>query len=421
MREKSSVFTEFLIFAIIFGLPLATPPAEAQQTEPELRVEDDEEEAPEPSKKRFDFRFSLDAIYDENLLNLRDDAIAEFESGDYEPDRFLITSVEDGILVPEAELKYSVTPESGRSSRFGVVGRAYRPQDNEISEFDQYAVYYLQDLSDVRADVADVELERDALRPRIFKTRRKFMLANRSRIKLAYVHTDGRYAGQLTDDDFGVRRSARYDLDSYRIGWDQRLNRGDKNRLRLKLAYLFDEKDYNQAFDERDSEADRFRLGLDLFHLQQAYYWHIEGMYEFIDSESNTALIGTVGPGGTIQDDLTNQRSRFRIRLAFNWYSERNGSVLSKTNRLRFGVAYSEKEYTTDNLNDLTHFRRDDEIVQYSVEYVHPVFNSFTVELFGRYNDQQTNRPVADVLEETTFDDYTVGLAFNWYTNWTNK
>jgi hypothetical protein len=394
-------------------------PLAAQETEPPPVESAEEQETPQqPSKKRVKLRLSLETLYDENLINLRDDAIDEFESGDFEADRYKIESVDDVILIPGIWLEYIVTPESGRSSRFGAFGSWSRPVENSISDNQRYGFFVRQDLSDIRADLAEIELEREALHPRLFKTRRSFLLSNRSDLLLMYYLTDSRYAGQLSDDDFAVRREARYDYDTYRIEWRQRLSKGESNRPRLLLGYRYIERDYNHFFDERDSTADVYQLGLDLFHLHQSFYSQLEWLYEFQDLESNTALIGTVGPGGTIQDDLTHERDRFRLRLAFLWFAEREGEVLRRSNRLRFGVTYAKKDYATENSLDLTHFRREDEVYQFSAEYRHAVSDDLTLEIYGRLHDQDTSRPILDELEETTFSDFVLGVRLNLYADW---
>jgi hypothetical protein len=403
-------------------LLLLVAPLAAQETEPPSPADPVEEQdfPPEPSKKRVQFRFSLETLYDENLINLRDDAIDEFESGDYEPDRYRIESVDDVLLVPGIWLEYSVTPETGRSSGVGAFGSWSRPLDNAISNYERYGVFFSQDITDIQADLAEINIDKESLQPKPFKTRRSFLLSNRSDLQLMYYHTDSRYSGQLSDDDFGVRREARYDYDTYSLDWRQRLSRGDVTRPRLLLGYRYIERDYNQFFNERDSTADVYRLGLDLFRLHQSFYSQIEGLYEFQDLESNTALIGTVGPGGTVEDDLTHTRDRYRLRLAFYWYAERDGAVLRKSNRLRFGLTYAAKDYTTDNVLDLTHFKRKDDIYQFTAEYRHALLDNLTLEVYGRLHDQDTSRPILDELEETSFNDFVVGLKFNFYASWSN-
>ena len=199
----------------------------------------EEAENATPSSKRFSLRLSLETFFDDNILNLRDDAIDEFESGQFEPDRFLIRSVDDEIFTPEIEAKFSRRPSSGRATRLGVVGSATRPGANEVSDFKRYGIYLQQDLSDLRADLNDARLDRRSLRPRAFKARRKFMVANRSGLRVGYFHTESRYAGQLSDDDYGLRRAARYvDRDTNRPVVD-RLERNtfDEAVLGLTLNY----------------------------------------------------------------------------------------------------------------------------------------------------------------------------------------
>lgn len=375
----------------------------------------DEEEVEEPNVRRVRFKLGVEAEYDDNILNLREDALAEFESGDFDPDRYLIESVDDTVWEPEMTLSFGSTPENRKTSGFGVAVKAVRPADNDILEYERYQLFFDQDLTDTRPEIDHLELEAEELDPRAFQNRRKFLLANRSRLKVAYHLTDNRYSGQLRDDDVGDRKSAFHDSEAWEVRYLQRLNRAQQNRLQLLLRYVLEDRDYNQAFDERDSEAERYAIGLNLYHLLRRSYWLLEGYYEFTDLESNTALIGVEGPGGTIQDDLSSERDLIGLRWSLNWYRARGEVPLRKANRARFGAVWAVKDYTTANQLDLTHFGREDDAVRYTFDYTHALRDNLTLVVVLRYSEQETNRFIEDRLETTTFDEFRFLVGFNFY------
>lgn len=391
----------------------------------------------ERNRRRLDAVLSLGIEDDDNILNLRDDAVDAFEVDDVEPDAFLITSIDDRLLIPRARLSYSTVPANRKTSKFAVWGSAYRYQDNDIFDYERYGAYFQKDLTDTRPEIRQLELRERELQPRVFQTRRKFLKANRSRLRLGYYHIEHRYRGQRIDDDapeqtdprVPIRKSAFYDVDAWEVSYRQRLNRALRNRFRLDLRYLREKHDYNEEFDERDSERDRYLLGLSYFRLERSLYWEFRVAYEFSERESNTALIGRQNSvGGTINDDLASDRDTIRLNLSFNWYNERGGVPMRRSSRLRFGVAFADTENTTARENDLSHFGRSDDLFQARIDYTRPVLDDLSLSFFVRYAEVSTDfqplPPLPDGRSRdravSDFDEVVFGIAINFYAGWRN-
>ncbi len=393
---------------------LPPPPADDLETE----------ETREPREKRVDFRLSLTTELDDNILHLRDDALDELESGDFAPDRFLIDSADDLLVIPSFDLAYSLTPETRKRSRIRLAADVFQYMDNSIKDYEQYRLTFEQDLSDARVDLRELELLKEDLTSTRFRTRRSFRLANRSRLRLSYLYGPDRYQGQLTDDDGGGRRPAIFSREGWDARYYQRLNRGEEYRWRLLLRVGRDDLDYNAEFDERDSERDRVALGLDLFTLRPDAYWQWGLTWELAERRSNTALIGRQGPAGTIEDDLSYDADVVTLLAGRTWYRARGLRALYKGDSLVLVARFGEKDYITRNRNDRTHFGRDDEFLALRLAYTRALSNDATVGVRVEYAEQETNLDPAagfDRLEPSDFDNLVLGARLSYYTGWKSQ
>lgn len=407
------------ILSAVFLLVMAAA-APAQETRTALLTDPAEPEPvrPAPVEKRLDLRLSLGVEYDDNILHLRDDAIAEFESGAFDPDRFLIDSVEDTILSPQLDLAYSLTPETRRRTRFGVAAAAYRYSDNSIKDYERYALRFERDFSDSRPDLQQLQLTTENLKSTRFRVRRAFLQANRSRLKLRYTFGPERYVGQLQDDDRGVRASARVESEGWQAQYQQRLDRGPESRWSLLLGLRHDEYDYNVEFDERDSDRDLYEIGLNRYHLAEDAYWLAGLSFQLAERRSNTALIGRQGPGGTIQDDLSYDGEAIVARLGRYWYRAKGDQSLYKSSGLILEAELGTKDYITGNTQDLSHYLRQDDYWGVVVALFHPLSNDLVLHLWTEYAEQSTNLdpvPGFDRLEPSDFENVVFGIRISFY------
>ncbi len=423
------MFSTRRLFAAIFGICLLAWTAapglgdEAVKTPAmpdDLETEDDRG----PREKRVDFRVSLTTEQDDNILHLRADTVDEFEAGGFPPDRFLINSVDDVIFNPSFDLAFTLTPQTRKRSRVRLSTDVYQYMDNSIKDYEQYRLTFEQDVSDARVDLRELELAKEELSSTRFRTRRSFRLANRSRLRLSYLHGPDRYQSQLTDDDGGGRKSAFFVTDAWDARYYQRLNRGEANRWRLLLRAGRDEIDYNAEFDERDSERDHYAVGLDYFSLWSDSYWQLGLTYGFAERRSNTALIGRLGPAGTIEDDLSYDADVITLSAGRFWYREKGLRALYKGNSFQVAARYGQKDYITRNQNDLTHFGRNDDYVAVRAAYTHALSNSATARLLVEYAEQQTNLDPLDGfdrLEPSDFDNLVIGFQLSYYAGWKSR
>ena len=416
MRDPRSPLVPLAIVCLVV-LPAVSLSAQELVTDP--RPDPLAEPEPEsPLEKRLDLRLSLGIEHDDNILHLRDDAIAEFESGDFAADRFLIDSVEDMILSPRLDLTFSLTPETRRKTRIGLTAAAYRYSDNSIKDFERYQLRFERQFSDTRPELRQLRLMTEDLKSTRFRTRRAFLNSNRSRLSLRYSFGPERYVGQLVDDDGGGRASARVEADSWDLRYLQRLDRGQESRWSLMLRLRRDEYDYNVELDERDSETYRYEIGLNRFHLAEDAYWHLGLSFQLAERRSNTALIGQQGPAGTIQDDLSYDGEALKLRLGRYWYRIKDERALYKSSAFAIALEFGNKDYITQNDLDLSHFLRDDDYWTVVVGYYHPLSNDWVLHLWAEYDQQETNLdPLTgfDRLEPSDFENVVFGLRISYY------
>ena len=418
MRDPKSPVLILMILGLL-ALPSVAPAQETRTAPLDYEASQDQDEE-SPLEKRFDLRLSLGVEYDDNILHLRDDTVAEFESGMFDPDRFLIDSVDDLIYSPRLDLTYSLTPETRRKTRFGLTAVAYRYSDNSIKDYERFQLRFEREFSDTRPDLRQLELSTEDLKSTRFRVRRAFLRANRSRLRLRYNFSPERYVGQLVDDDAGGRASARVESEGWQALYLQRLDRGEESRWSLLLGLRHDEYDYNAEFDERDSDRERFQIGLNRFALAEDAYWLTGLTFELVERRSNTALIGTQGPGGVIQDDLSYDGEALVLRVGRYWYRMKDGRSLYKSNGFVFELELGNKDYITDNDQDLSHFLREDDYWAAVLAYFHPLSNDWVLHLWAEYATQETNlepTPGFDRLEPSDFENVVFGLRVSYYTS----
>ena len=140
--------------------------------------------------------------------------------------------------------------------------------------------------------------------------------------------------------------------------------------------------------------------------------------FELAERRSNTALIGRQGPGGTIQDDLSYDGEAIILRVGRYWYRTQGGRSLYKSSGLFLEVDIGTKDYITRNVEDLSHFGREDDYLDVFLGLNHPLNNQWVLHLWAEYSQQETNlEPVAgfDRLEPSDFENVVFGLRISFY------
>ena len=338
--------------------------------------------------QKLDVRFGFGLDYETNAANLSDDSIDVFDSGDFVDDRFVVSSVQDAIWAPTAQLTWSRTPANRRVTRAYVSFVASRHVENGIKDFALIRVSFDQFLTDGRADLEQLarerrewaaaestEDERRDLSASAVRARRSFMLANSTRIRGRVYHTTDRKLGLTFNRDVGDRRENSVHGNTALVTWEQRLNRGDENRFRLDLTYRRDWSDYAADFDERDSTADRFTVGINYFRqtLPSNAYWQLGAAYERGIRNSNTDVIGTRGPAGVIVEDFSRDDNTFYFVAGRFWYRTYGDRALGRSNSLRFRARYGLSDYASLDPRDTSHFLRNDDRYRIDVDYRHPI------------------------------------------------
>ncbi len=405
-------------------LLLAAGMATAQDIEPTLPERDDQTTR-EPKEKRFDVRLSFGLSYDDNILNLRDDTLDEFDSGVFPENRFLIDSVDDVVAIPGVQLSYSVVPKTRRRNRLRLSVDGFRYLNNSIKDFERYRLDFEKDLTDTRDDLTSMESEYEEATQKRLRTIRSYRLANRSRLRFRYSYTPTRYNGQLRDkNDFRQFKSAESSSQGWDVRWLQRLNTGDENRFSLELRYGQGERDYNVDFEERDSDEDRLTIGGHWYSLGDDAYWDSALLVHLVNLDSNTSLIGQVSEGGTIEDDVSYESEAVQVYVGRRWYREKGGSVLRKQNRLWASLYWRTKEYTTDNLEDLSHFGRSDDRVTVDLWYSRALTDRAVLDFGLEYTTQQSNlEKIIGILrnEPSDYDKVVFVVRYSLYLGWRKK
>jgi hypothetical protein len=341
-------------------------------------------EEPKKSRGEFSFDVALWGHHDDNILELSDQNIAIFDSGDYSPDRFLINSVGDFITSLSGRARWAGKPWARHETRVAVAAEANWYADNPIKNYQTYALFLSQELTASRKHL--------------------------SVLRLTVSHTPEYYLQQLTDDDASfnagrrIRESVTYRQTYYRLAYDQTLI---EDRFDARLAVQYQRRNYNQFFPERDDRRDT--VGLTLGGRPFA---HNRFSIEATAGLGRLLARGNLDWTPWVDDNISYDVSLLGLNASIPWRGKRGGRVELEADR-------EIRTYTTTNKFDTSHFERVDHRLTWNAGIVQKL--PAGLEFFANYesetNDTQFPRLVIAPNDTTSFVANRIAVGLRWRTS----
>lgn len=205
-----------LILALALATLVVAPPAEAAGTQ------------------RLAVTAGLTTTYDDNILELSDNQLGDFEAGTH-PLRFAVKTIDDAVYNPSLALTWEQDQGHGRRHTFRVRGQGDYHGKNGIADVHSFGANWRE------------SFRRDR------------------RLSVGYFVLPDYYLRQLRDEDLPAAlgdfryRGARFDLQIATASWQQRAGR----RRLAGIAYRYERRRYNPEFRERNAGLHEGDLSLD--------------------------------------------------------------------------------------------------------------------------------------------------------------
>lgn len=177
---------------------------------------------------------ALNSRYDDNILQLSDHQVTDFDSG-LHPLRYSLESTDDGVFVPSLALTWELDEGRGRRHALRLRGEGDLHAKNSTADYRAYGARWTESWRRGR------------------------------RLALGWYRLDNYYVRQLRDEDlplalgdFRYRRSE-FDLQIFSGSWRQDVGK----KMNATLAYQFEKRDYVPEFRERTSGTHQGEVRLD--------------------------------------------------------------------------------------------------------------------------------------------------------------
>ena len=336
--------------------------------------------AAEKPNRPFDLGISLETRYDDNILQLSEEAQDRFRE-EPDPERFLIESIDDYVAIGKIDLRWRGKPIRKRETAVRAFLDAFRYVRNDIKDYEKFGISISQELTASRRHLASLQIRYSRI-PDFYKRHR--------------VDEDASF-------DAGERVISSYDYeeDRYSVTYEQAIvNR----RLEARLDWKYFDRDYNESFNERDSTKDIWSLAL-IGRPFRDTPLEVGLAYGTGDLRARGDLPATP----ITDDDVSYRLDTYLLDVEYRWKGRRGGRV---------GVSAERefREFTSDNAFDLGHFGREDERNNYRVRLDQRLSRKLV--LLAKYHRKSREVtlppgiPVSD--DETDFVEHRITVGVAW-------
>jgi hypothetical protein len=284
-------------------------------------------------------RTAFDGRYDDNILELSDfdiDRLHNPHPNDATRNRFSIETEDDFIAIPQVTPTLFVDWLHGAPTTFSADLTAYQYTRNSIKDYQSYHLSIGQALHRNRK-YATTFTATGGVIP-------SYYLRN-------LVDTDAALAANIPN----LRSEATYRKESIEGRIDQVIV---PDRLRLMAAYGEESRNYNDDFNERDSEMPYAQvfLGWDPTKKETV-------RLRFGYRKEDLVAEGDLPDTPWIENDVSSQRRLWSTEARFRWGREGRRQILH--------VAYVDehRDYTSDNPLDFYHYAREDHRRYYTLDF----------------------------------------------------
>ncbi|MFQ5701845.1 MAG: hypothetical protein ACE5HU_08385, partial [Acidobacteriota bacterium] len=168
--------------------------------------------------------------------------------------------------------------------------------------------------------------------------------------------------GQLIDDDASqlagttIRNALEYEKNRGYVKISQEVL---PSRLVIAASYALERRNYTSDFDERDSSSDLSAVEVRIYPLGRNN-WRIRPYFEHENRDARSDLAST----SVVDDDVGFDSDLFGVDVRLLWGPDRE-----HRQRVRGFYQKEQRDFTTSLSQDLGHFRRDDDIDKYGLDY----------------------------------------------------
>jgi len=325
----------------------------------------------------------VDVRYDDNILSGADEDIFRISNpapGD--EGRYGVETPDDMILSPALRIRFDrVRPRSLRTSIYATL-RAYEYQTNSIKDSQSYTLSLRQELNRSRKHGSSL------------------------RVRIGYIPYY--FLRNLIDDDESiaagaiVRNSLDYNKGVIGVELTQTIVH---RRLRATIGYDRERRNYNQHFNERDSDSDVISLDLDIYPLDTLAF-RVRPYYGY---ERRIAR-GDLPETEVVDDDVGFDSNLLGVDVRWRWGRDAD-------HRHEISVWYENevRDFTTLFTPDTAHFGREDDISQYGLDYEKEFGRHWQlyVEARHRVNDSSHPDPFGGT-RTTPYEKTVTGMGFRY-------
>jgi len=335
---------------------------------------------PDTSVQRIRLGAGVGVMHDDNILQYSDGQIATFEAGTH-PDRYSIETIGDVVWEPSVSLAYTKDrgTRRGRMVRLRWSGSFHAT--NQTADYGAGSVTWRESFSKGRA------------------------------ITFGVYKLPNYYLRQLRDEDIplggGVSRYRRatFDLTIGSIEWRQRVAPGTT----LSLDYQFERRAYNEDFRERDSDTHVAGLGGDWSPKAKPFSLAGSAAYRASRAagEDGDEVAGVPPDDADISYNGMVFSAGTRVDLAHSSSGRLEGEI---------GSGVSTRNYTTDRVNDTSHYQRDDLLFNMTVGLRWNPRGPFSLRGFYEHENNKAtfSSPTPPTSDPSSYSANMVGMSVDW-------
>jgi len=335
--------------------------------------------APTATPWTFRLRAEGELRHDDNVLSLSDREIDRFENDPAyaQSDRFKIESVDDFIFAPDLGFTFNRSPRQGRETSFGAALRAYEYFNDSVKSYQSYGVWLRQELNRSRA--------------------------HGTVLSAGFDRTPSYYLRELIDDDESVaagttiRNSLDYDLNQGYLELAQEIA---PRTFDATLRYVLERRNYNDHFNERDSNSTIWAVHFDIFPMQHNLF----RVRPYYASEKRTSA-GDIPSSPVIDDDVAFEGTLYGLELRWLW-----GPDSDHRRTITIWYENETRDFTTGTVTDVGHYGREDDITQYWAGYEQELGREWLLRFAYRHRNNDSSTP--DPLGGTTTTAFTKNVVY---------
>lgn len=281
--------------------------------------------------KRWDLRLALEERYDDNIVELSDDDLDRFDEGrpgDETRNRYSIESTDDFVTTLRAAFDFDARWRGDVTTTFDATLSAHQHLENSIKDYESIRLGVEQGLHPGRTYATALAVS--------WSVTPDYYLRN-------LVDEESEFALNIS----GYRLEASYREKILVARLEQVLV---PRRLRFESVVGREIRDYNGAFNERDSESPLWEAAV-LWEPHGDARLRLRVTFRREDLQAEGDLPDTI----FAEDDISHRREILRGEARFRW----GPGGLRRTVRLSFEA--EDRDYTTDDPNDIFHYGRHDD------------------------------------------------------------